>query len=822
MFRPGPEEAFVNLPPMTTARSGHACALLPDGRVLVAGGEAPGESTAEVYDPALREWAPINSSLNAQRGPGTTATPLIDGRVLIVGGLRPELEIFDPDTNTLEPASVSLPSARSGHTATLLGDGRVLLAGGRIDGSAASSTLLFNAATSSLIEGPALNRARSGHTATLLFGGRVLIAGGAAGTEQLAELETFKPGADLIELLEARLATPRENHVAVLLPKTGGVLLAGGLRSGEALATSEMFEPWHDRVSPVGALTAPREQIAAVALEDGSVLATGGKNAEGSSRSCGVLGPSIRFVFTQTRYLPGQRAAVEGSFSGGSSLSPITVTLRLSATDLSTGALVVVGDRLITTSVTSRSDGTLPLTPIIILNRSDIGRDFVLTAFNGREALIQARFTVRLATALRMSTPTPVFTGQPVQARLSLTADDAPVDFGGTLTFVAGTRSAAQIGLSSVQTSRQADMQVCCESSPTVIQTSARYSGNVFLDPSSTSGSIAIASRIPTVRIAPTSLRLLQPSTVLVEVLFDQGAIDRSNLPTGNITLRNNGVAVATLPIAHNLALDSGASHGALFSFTPSLVDRRKPPCFTASYQGDPRYVPTVSASTCISVGPAVPTLQVSVGPSTTYTLGVPQTLTATLTWPDSVGIVGRTVTISRQTTQLATINLTPDPTGRGFATGSASVTLPFQADSLLFTYPESGDLGSATSSVRIFMAPVSTTMTATVTSPTGNPFSISYQMRINSGGVALPGGTQLGAAVQFFDGPDLLGTHTPSALGGITDGTSNTLFIGEPPVFRGTLTNVIRPLGPRTIRVRFPGSALFQASEVSVPVTIQ
>lgn len=72
---------------MIVGRSWHTATLLLDGRVLIAGGLAPNGdqlSSAELFDPAIGKFSPTGS-MTVKRD-SQTATLLQDGRVLIVGG----------------------------------------------------------------------------------------------------------------------------------------------------------------------------------------------------------------------------------------------------------------------------------------------------------------------------------------------------------------------------------------------------------------------------------------------------------------------------------------------------------------------------------------------------------------------------------------------------------------------------------------------------------------------------------------------------------------------------------------------------------------
>ena len=115
---------------------------LSDGRILVTGSTishspvADDSPTSEVFDPETGEWTVTGAM--AIRRYGHTLTLLPDGRVLAAGGEDPmgddyhlysSTEIFDPDTNTWS-AGPGLSQPRSSHSATLMPDGSVLLAGG--------------------------------------------------------------------------------------------------------------------------------------------------------------------------------------------------------------------------------------------------------------------------------------------------------------------------------------------------------------------------------------------------------------------------------------------------------------------------------------------------------------------------------------------------------------------------------------------------------------------------------------------------------------------------------------------------------------------
>ncbi|MGB7749167.1 MAG: kelch repeat-containing protein [Verrucomicrobiia bacterium] len=121
---------------LNTGRAYHTATLLPNGKVLVAGGENPSSpgiylSSAELYDPTAGTWTTTGSLATSRAH--HTATLLPNGKVLVAGGYNfsypASAELYDPATGKWT-TSGALKTARDLHTATLLPNGQVLVAGG--------------------------------------------------------------------------------------------------------------------------------------------------------------------------------------------------------------------------------------------------------------------------------------------------------------------------------------------------------------------------------------------------------------------------------------------------------------------------------------------------------------------------------------------------------------------------------------------------------------------------------------------------------------------------------------------------------------------
>ena len=133
--------------------------------------------------------APLTSSASTAAGSWTatasmtvprdnlTATPLENGRVLVVGGVDElSTELYDPSTGAWLPGG-TLNETHWGHLAVRLADGRVLVAGGARYSSGAE---LYNPAANTWTATGRMNVGRISFAGTLLRDGRVLVVGGLA------------------------------------------------------------------------------------------------------------------------------------------------------------------------------------------------------------------------------------------------------------------------------------------------------------------------------------------------------------------------------------------------------------------------------------------------------------------------------------------------------------------------------------------------------------------------------------------------------------------------------------------------------------------
>lgn len=280
----GDTGAWAERAQMTTGRAEARVVALDPARLFVNGGarSLTGSRAAEWVDLVAGTSTPAAASPSRQRH---TLTRLLDGRILVAGGLSTEgyaggvsasLELWDPATGQWRYAARPLQQARQSHSATLLPDGSVLFVGGYTADGMAASAERFDPATETLTEFASPLLARAGHLAALQPDGRVLVAGG----EQGLQAQPAAPGAVWLSVFPWGAAAvpgapdplPME---AAGAPVGDGLVLAGGLDSeGRAAAAVWTIGTTSRRWLP---LPEPRAWHSATALPDGSLLIVGGE-----------------------------------------------------------------------------------------------------------------------------------------------------------------------------------------------------------------------------------------------------------------------------------------------------------------------------------------------------------------------------------------------------------------------------------------------------------------------------------------------------------------------------------------------------------------
>jgi N-acetylneuraminic acid mutarotase/transcriptional regulator with XRE-family HTH domain len=181
---------------LVVKRQNASAVLLPDGRVMVAGGEGPQQDTfgniVELYDPGTQTWSQAS---NARWG--FWFAPLIllkepDERVFLAGGgttttSYANAALYDPQKNTWEEIR-PMSGPRAGHTASLLPDGKVLIIGG----TDKKECEIYDPKTNHWSLGPSLKEPRGHHIAITLGDGDILVIGGRNGNGPLASCERLQ------------------------------------------------------------------------------------------------------------------------------------------------------------------------------------------------------------------------------------------------------------------------------------------------------------------------------------------------------------------------------------------------------------------------------------------------------------------------------------------------------------------------------------------------------------------------------------------------------------------------------------------------------
>lgn len=351
-----PQGTFTATGSMLVPRALHTATLLPNGKVLITGGDSRfgpavplGLSSAELYDPFTGTFS-ATGSMSVPRV-AHTAILLPDGRVLVAGGFAgdadqpnvaatPNAELYDPRTGVFTPTG-KMSNPRFWHTATLLDSGKVLIAGGQtgVPSLETGSAELYDPVTGLFTPTGHMTAPRPQHLATLLVDGRVLIVPTGDQDEQSAEVYDPAIGSfsrttwttDLGDYAVGATATlttsgkvlvtlnPQEcdypgmagglydpgsdqftatSHAVsgfcypqAALLSDGTVLVAGGWWFLGPIA--QIYDPASGAFSRTGDMTTDRYGYTATLLNDGAVLMSGGSSLQVPVASAELYHPAV-------------------------------------------------------------------------------------------------------------------------------------------------------------------------------------------------------------------------------------------------------------------------------------------------------------------------------------------------------------------------------------------------------------------------------------------------------------------------------------------------------------------------------------------------
>ena len=293
-----------------------------------------------------------------------------------------------PETFTIDvlahgfKATGSMGTVRIEHTATLLGNGKVLVAGGRSleTGLVTATAELFDPGSGTFAPTGSMTNARCRHTATLLSNGKVLVTGGAdsneGSSEGSASAELFDPSSSTFTPTGS-MGSVRLDHRATLL-NDGSVLVTGGSDAEfHPVASAELFNAAQGIFTPTGSMKAARDRHTATLLTDGKVLVTGGQGDGPSLATAELYNPSTS-TFTTT----GRMTAARDSH---------TATLLANGNVLVTGGFT--SDLVETAELFVPAKGSFTLTGSLAVARGrqtatflNDGTVFVLGGYDGLES----------------------------------------------------------------------------------------------------------------------------------------------------------------------------------------------------------------------------------------------------------------------------------------------------------------------------------------------------------------------------------------------------------------------------------------------------
>lgn len=774
----------------------HTATTLANGEVLITGGTTDSQgasvvATAELYHPATGTFTYVNGAAECPPGGGTpgcmvigrarhTATLLPNGKVLIAGGYGPDgstlntAELYDPATQTFT-ATGNLKSARSNHSAIRYNNDFVMLVGGVVPGAFGpqqlttselyyvqtgafgdfgvnnnlafpqtlprlfgsgggppiasvggspntKQTQIFGTA-GSWEKGLDLEMDRNAHELTVIGSNSqgapiALVTGG--GTSSGATIDKVTDTAELLDtfagakpvLLTGKMSTPRAYHTATRLPD-GRVFIAGGQdEDGVADGTTDLYQPSLQTFTP-GPAIFPRTQHTA-SLFNTQVAATT-TTALASSVNPSSPGQSVTFTATVSAGSGTPAGMVTfkdgGTTIGGASLSGGSATFTTSTLTVGAHTIAAVFEG----SASFATSTSAPLTQTVNQPAPAATTTTLASAPNPSTPSQAVTFTVTVSSAT--GTPTgrvSLRDGGIEFAKLTLDGGKATHTYSGGLNPGPHTITAVYEGTANFATSI----------SPNYTQTVQR------------------AATTTTVSAAP------NPSTIGQPVTFTVRVSSASGTPTGSVALLVDGNQFQT-PIP----LTAGSASFTIATLTAGTHSIQARYDNGGANFADFANSQSEALTQTVNQAATATTLASSVNPSTpgqavtftaTVTASAGGALTGTVTFRDGTAVIG-TAALSGGAATLTKSDLTQ---------GTHTITASYGGDA--------NYAASTSSGLNQVVNPPPKTATATTLATDLNPSGFGYVLRLTATVSAGSGGAPTGS-VTFYSGSTVLGAQSVS-----------------------------------------------------------
>jgi N-acetylneuraminic acid mutarotase len=258
---------WSNTANMFKYRAGATALVLPDGRVIVAGGSEGNSShnladvadllgtalkTTEIYNPATNSWSwgPNMSEPKA----GAMSVVLNDGRWMIAGGIThvtifgldipdfsANISIYNPTTNSFSNAG-TMKDKRALGAMTVMGNGNVFIAGGGggdiLNIGPIRKTEVYNPSNSSTTRKSDLSNDSAFGVAVTLANGTAMVIGGANGSlDDPAPINNCWIYNDANGSLSAAASMPEAHAGGVVVAAEDGTVFISGGETNNGLAT---------------------------------------------------------------------------------------------------------------------------------------------------------------------------------------------------------------------------------------------------------------------------------------------------------------------------------------------------------------------------------------------------------------------------------------------------------------------------------------------------------------------------------------------------------------------------------------------------------